>query len=98
VTKVGKSNHSRGLGVYDKYIIVYKNLNYDKPHKMINLNFETKFESIREPPTLKPSVTGKNPKPDNYKPEDIVAMGKIIAIKFSYENSEKIWEIKIQGN
>lgn len=82
-TKIGgKKEHKRYLAFYEKYILISKNSDYNKPHKMFNLDFDSKFEVFREPPTLKPSAQSKNSKPESIKPEDIVKLGRIISISF----------------
>jgi hypothetical protein len=59
---------------------------------MFTLDFDSKFEISRDPPTLKPSAQSKNSKPESIKPEDIVKLGRIISIKFTIENCEKSWD------
>lgn len=78
--------------MHDKFLLLFKESNYVKPHKIFHFVFDSKFEVFRDPPILKSTVS-KTTKPEAIKPEDIQKMGAIISIKFFTEGSEIFYEI-----
>ncbi|KAM3141155.1 hypothetical protein pb186bvf_006760 [Paramecium bursaria] len=96
ITKLGKSNHNRVLAMTDKTLILIKD---NKVHKILPLDFTTKFEVIRDAPILKQSAGGKKPpsttqtnRLDIVKPEEIQQLGDILYIRLSAEHTDKTWD------
>ncbi|CAD8205965.1 unnamed protein product [Paramecium octaurelia] len=99
VTKLGKQQHQRHLVVTDKHILLFKQ-NGKFAHKLLPLDFSTRFEMFRDAPILKSNAQTKKSTPntphsnrvDIVKPEDIQTLGDILHIRLSIESSDKYWD------
>ncbi|CAD8168002.1 unnamed protein product [Paramecium octaurelia] len=99
VTKLGKKQHQRHLVITDKHILLLKE-NGKFAHKLLPLDFSTRFEIFRDAPTLKANVQTKKStpntpltnRPDVVKPEDIQTLGDILHIRLQVESSDKHWD------
>ncbi|CAD8133030.1 unnamed protein product [Paramecium pentaurelia] len=99
VTKLGKKQHQRHLVVTDKHILLFKE-NGKFAHKLLPLDFSTRFEIFRDAPILKSNAQTKKStpntphsnRPDIVKPEDVQTLGNILHIRLQIETSEKHWD------
>ncbi|CAK93185.1 unnamed protein product (macronuclear) [Paramecium tetraurelia] len=99
VTKLGKKQHERHLVITDKHILLFKDKS-KHVHKLLPLDFTTRFEIFRDAPVLKANASQKKSTPntpastraDIVKPEDVQTLGDILHIRLQSENTEKFWD------
>ncbi|CAD8064495.1 unnamed protein product [Paramecium primaurelia] len=96
VTKLGKKQHERHLVITEKHILLFKDKS-KHVHKLLPLDFTTRFEIFRDAPVLKANASQKKSTPntphsnrvDIVKPEDVQTLGDILHIRLQSEKTEK---------